>query len=57
MFKTWSGYLIEIVSELQQQRLILQFPRTKLIIMSDAGKKKAEELKQKYLSVFEEGRV
>jgi len=57
VFKTWSGYLIEIVGELQQQRLIFQWPGNKLIIMTDAGKKKAEELKQKYLSVFEEGRV
>jgi len=49
VFKAWSGYLFEIVNELQQQRLIFQYPRTKLLIMTDSGKKKAEELKQKIL--------
>jgi len=50
VFKAWGGYLFEIVNELQQQRLIFQFPSTKLLIMTKAGKEKAEELKQKYLS-------
>lgn len=50
IFLSWKGYLFEILNELQDDKLILQFDRErKSLIILDEGIKKAKELKEKYL--------
>ncbi len=49
VFRAWKGYRFEILNELQEQRLIYQIPGGKSLILTDDGKQKAEELRQKYL--------
>lgn len=47
VYKAWNGYLFDIINELERENLIRQF--TKILILTEQGKSKAEVLKQKYL--------
>ncbi|UCH92519.1 MAG: transposase [Candidatus Aminicenantes bacterium] len=49
VYRAWKGYRFEILNELQNQRLIYQIPGGKSLILTDEGKQKAEQLRQKYL--------
>jgi hypothetical protein len=49
VFRAWKGYKFEVLDELQQGRLISQVPGGKSLILTDEGKQKALELKEKYL--------
>jgi hypothetical protein len=49
VFRAWKGYRFEILTEIQNQRLIYQIPGGKSLILTDEGKQKALELKEKYL--------
>jgi hypothetical protein len=49
VFRAWKGYKFEVLDELQQGRLISQTPGGKSLILTDEGKQKALELKEKYL--------
>jgi len=49
VFRSWKGYLFEVLNELQDDDLIYQFKNGKSVIILDDGIKKAEQLKQKYL--------
>ena len=49
VFRAWKGYRFEILAEIQKQQLIYQIPGGKSLILTDEGKQKALELKEKYL--------
>jgi hypothetical protein len=49
VFRAWKGYKFEVLDEIQNQRLIFQIPGGKSLILTNEGKQKAEELRQKYL--------
>ncbi len=52
IFRAWKGYNLEILNALEQQRLIYQIPGGKSLMLTDEGKQKVEQLKQKYLDKF-----
>jgi hypothetical protein len=49
VFRAWKGYRFEVLTEIQNQRLIYQIPGGKSLILTNEGKQKAEELRRKYL--------
>ena len=49
VYRAWKGYKFEVLDELQQGRLIWQIPGGKSLILTDEGKQKALELKEKYI--------
>ena len=49
VYRSWKGYLFEVLNELQDDEMIYQFKNGKSVIILDDGIKKAEKLKQKYL--------
>ncbi len=49
VYRSWKGYLFEVLNELQDDELIYQFKNGKSVIILDDGIKKAEKLKEKYL--------
>ncbi len=49
VYRSWKGYLFEVLNELQDDEMIYQFKNGKSVIILDEGIKKAEQLKQKYL--------
>jgi hypothetical protein len=50
IFRAWKGYLFETLNKLADEKLIIQFANTKSVMLTDAGKQKAEELKKRYLN-------
>jgi hypothetical protein len=49
VFRAWKGYLFETLNKLADDKLIIQFQNTKSVMLTDAGKQKAEQLKKQYL--------
>ena len=49
VYRSWKGYLFEVLNELQDDEMIYQFKNGKSVIILDDGLKKAEKLKEKYL--------
>lgn len=49
IFRSWKGYLFEILNELQDNELIHQIRDGKSVVILEEGIKKAKELKEKYL--------
>ncbi len=51
VFRAWKGYLFETMNKLADDKLIIQFQNTKSVMLTDAGKQKAEQLKKQYLHI------
>ena len=49
VYRSWKGYLFEVLNELQDDEMIYQFKNGKSVIILDEGIKKAKALKEKYL--------
>jgi len=49
IFRAWKGYLFETLNKLADEKLIIQFQNTKSVMLTEAGKQKAEQLKKQYL--------
>ncbi len=49
VFRAWKGYLFEVLDELEEQKLIRQMHKAKSVILTDDGRRKAEDLKRKYI--------
>ena len=49
VFRAWKGYKFDVLDELERQRLIHQIPGGKSLFLTDEGKQKAENLRQKYM--------
>jgi hypothetical protein len=49
IFRSWKGYKFETLNQLADDKLIIQFANTKSVMLTEAGRQKAEQLKQQYL--------
>jgi hypothetical protein len=49
IFKAWKGYLFDVLDELEDRKLIRQHRTARLLFLTDEGKRKARQLKGKYL--------
>jgi ribosomal protein S19E (S16A) len=49
VFKAWKGYLHEVLDELEARGLVLQNKTTNLLILTEKGKRRAKQLKNKYI--------
>lgn len=50
IFRAWKGYLFETLNRLADDKLIVQFANHKSVILTEAGKQKAKQLKEKFFS-------
>ena len=48
LFRSWKGYPFEILNEFEQRQLITQHRKSKSVVFTEAGKRRAEELMRKY---------
>ena len=48
IFRAWKGYLFEVLNRLADDKLIVQFANTKSVTLTEAGKQKARQLKEKF---------
>ncbi|MDY0297011.1 MAG: DUF6429 family protein [Acidobacteriota bacterium] len=53
IYRAWKGYLFETLNRLTDDKLIVQVASHKSVILTEAGKQKAKQLKEKFFS--EEG--
>jgi UTP:GlnB (protein PII) uridylyltransferase len=50
IFRAWKGYLFETLNQLADDKMIIQFQNTKSVMLTEAGRQKAEELKKRFLN-------
>lgn len=50
IFRSWKGYLFEILNEFEEKEFIIQHRKSKSVVFTEAGKRKAEVIKRKYFS-------
>jgi DNA-binding PadR family transcriptional regulator len=50
IFRAWKGYLFETLNKLADDKLIVQFANTKSVTLTEAGKQRAKQLKDKFSS-------
>ena len=50
IFRAWKGYLFEVLNKLADDKLIVQFANTKSVTLTEAGKQKAKQLKEKFFN-------
>ncbi len=48
IYRSWKGYLFEVINELEEKELIIQNRKSKSVVFTEAGRNKAEEIKSKY---------
>ena len=48
IFRSWKGYLFEILNDFEEQEYIIQHRKSKSVVFTETGKRKAEEIKRKY---------
>lgn len=48
IYRSWKGYLFELINELEEKELIIQNRKSKSVVFTEAGRHKAEEIKRKY---------
>mgnify|MGYP001098268386 FL=1 len=48
-FCSWKGYSFKAMNKLADDKLIIQFKDKKLVILTEAGRQMAEQLKKQYL--------
>lgn len=49
VFRSWKGYLFEVLNDLEDDEFILQYRNTKSVIIPEEGITKAKALKKEYL--------
>jgi len=49
VFKSWTGYLFEVLNELEHEKSIYQYRNTRLLVLTEEGKRRALEVRNKYL--------
>lgn len=50
IFRAWKGYLFEVLNKLADEKMIVQFQNTKSVTLTEAGKQKAQQLKDQFFS-------
>ena len=50
LFWAWKGYLFEVLNKLADDKLIVQFANHKSVTLTEAGKQKAKQLKEKFFN-------
>ncbi|MGE5341888.1 MAG: DUF6429 family protein [Candidatus Omnitrophota bacterium] len=53
IFRSWSGYSFDILKELQARKLIIQYYNAKSIIITEEGRRLAEEIRRKLFNTNE----
>ena len=48
IYRSWKGYLFEVLNDFEEQELIIQNRKSKSVVFTAAGRRKAEEIKRKY---------
>jgi len=48
IYRSWKGYLFEVINELEEKDFIIQNRKSKSVVFTAAGRRKAEEIKRKY---------
>jgi hypothetical protein len=48
IFRSWKGYRFEILNEFEEKEFITQNRKSKSVVFTEKGKKKAEEIKSSY---------
>ena len=48
IYRSWKGYPFEILNEFEAKQLISQHRKSKSVVFTEAGKRRAEELMRKY---------
>jgi hypothetical protein len=48
IIRAWKGHPFEILNEFDNEELITQHRQSKSIVFTEAGKRKAEEIKNRY---------
>jgi hypothetical protein len=49
IYRSWKGYPFEVLNDFEEKDLIVQHYKSKSVVLTEAGRRKAEELKGKYL--------
>lgn len=50
IYRAWKGFLFTTLNTLADEKLIIQFANAKSVILTKAGKQKAQQLKEKLLN-------
>lgn len=50
IFRAWKGYLFEVLNRLADDKFIIQFANHKSVVMTEAGKQRARQLKDQFIS-------
>ncbi|MCK5057505.1 MAG: transposase [Candidatus Aminicenantes bacterium] len=48
IFRSWKGYLFDVLNEFEEKEFIIQNRKSKSVVFTETGKRKAEEIKRKY---------
>ena len=54
MIRSWKGYPFEFLNSLESKKFISQSRGAKSVVLTEDGIKKAEEIKEKYLSFWKQ---
>ena len=48
IFRSWKGYLFDILNEFEEKEFIIQNRKSKSVIFTEKGKRQAEEIKKMF---------
>ncbi len=49
VFRTWKGYLFDVLNELKDEGMILQYMNQMSVLITEKGIKRAKEVKNKFM--------
>ncbi len=49
VFRTWKGYLFDVLNELKDEGMIIQYMNQLSVLITDKGIKRAKEIKTKFM--------
>ena len=50
IFRAWKGYLFEVLNRLADDKLIIQFANARSLILTEAGKQRAQQMKELFFN-------
>jgi len=48
IYRSWKGFLFETLNEFEEKEFITQHRNSKSVVFTEAGKRRAEEIKRKF---------